>query len=194
MIRLLDRRLAPRPRRAIWKRISARSRPAGATPCCLRSRERLAAVLLDASAPAGWQAIGMGQLPRAWEHFERATAAAREAGDTCLMPSAEGRAGLRPARPAPDQGRVRHGPGHLRRDLRHRPTPGTRLLRAAEAEMAAAAGLANTCRRALDYAANETGHGPSSADLPYLALKAARLIRWRGNFLVMFGDRRPPTS
>ena len=44
------------------------------------NREPLAAVLADASALAGWQAIDMGRLPRAREHFERATAAAREAG------------------------------------------------------------------------------------------------------------------
>src|SRR6266581_2968297 len=90
------------------------------------NRERLAAVLADACALAGWQAIDMGRLPRAWEHFERATAAA--------------------------------------------------------------AGLETTCRKALDYAADEVGHGPSGADLPYLALNETHLARWRGNCLVMFGD------
>jgi transcriptional regulator with XRE-family HTH domain len=54
------------------------------------NRERLAAVLADASALAGWQAIDMGRLPRAWEHFERATAAAREADDACLLAFAGG--------------------------------------------------------------------------------------------------------
>ena len=54
------------------------------------NRERLAAVLADASALAGWQAIDMGRLPRAWEHFERATAAAREADDKCLLAFAGG--------------------------------------------------------------------------------------------------------
>ena len=54
--------------------------------------------------------------------------------------------------------------------------------------MAAAAGMENTCRKALDYAADEIGHGPSGADLPYLALNQTHLARWRGNCLVMFGD------
>jgi tetratricopeptide (TPR) repeat protein len=54
--------------------------------------------------------------------------------------------------------------------------------------MAAAAGLENTCRQALDYAADEIGHGPSGADLPYLFLNETHLTRWRGNCLVMFGD------
>jgi len=32
----------------------------------------------------------MGRLPLAWAHFERATAAAREAGDACLLAFAAG--------------------------------------------------------------------------------------------------------
>ena len=61
-------------------------------------------------------------------------------------------------------------------------------LRAAEAEMAAAAGQESTCRNALDHAAQEVGHGPASQDLPYLALNETHLARWRGNCLVLFGD------
>jgi tetratricopeptide (TPR) repeat protein len=49
------------------------------------NRQQLAAVLADASALAGWRAIDMGRLPRAWAHFERATRAAREATDNCLL-------------------------------------------------------------------------------------------------------------
>jgi len=61
-------------------------------------------------------------------------------------------------------------------------------LRAAEAEMAAAAGHESTCRTALDSAAREVGHGPAGQDLPYLALNETHLARWRGNCLVLFGD------
>lgn len=46
-------------------------------------------------------------------------------------------------------------------------------LRAAEAEMAAAAGEEPTCRSALDSAAREIGYGPATEDLPYLALGEA---------------------
>jgi tetratricopeptide (TPR) repeat protein len=61
-------------------------------------------------------------------------------------------------------------------------------LRAAEAEMAAAAGQETMCRQALDSAALEVGYGPSGEDLPYLALNETHLARWRGNCLVHFGD------
>jgi tetratricopeptide (TPR) repeat protein len=124
------------------------------------NREQLAVVLADASALAGWQAIDMGRLSRAWEHFERAIAAAREAGDACLLAFAAGEQ------------------AYVLLDL-HRP---------AEAEMAAAAGEESTCRTALDSAAREIGHGPAREDLPYLALNETHLARWRGNCLVLFGD------
>jgi hypothetical protein len=61
-------------------------------------------------------------------------------------------------------------------------------LRAAEGEMAAAAGQESACRRALDHATTEISHGPSGDDLPYLALDSAHLARWRGNCLVHFAD------
>jgi transcriptional regulator with XRE-family HTH domain len=89
-IRLLDRRLgAP----AVAGKLEAHITH---VESCLRyslrprSRQQLAAVLADASALAGWQAIDMGRLPRAWEHFERATAAAREAHDDALLGFAGG--------------------------------------------------------------------------------------------------------
>jgi tetratricopeptide (TPR) repeat protein len=150
------------------------------------NRERLAAVLADASALAGWQAIDMGRLPRAWEHFERATAAAREADDKCLLAFAGGEQAyvlLDLHRPKDALAMVRATYDETRATVPHQVRG---WLRAAEAEMAAAAGLENTCRKALDYAADEIGHGPS--DLPYLALNETHLTRWRGNCLVMFGD------
>jgi tetratricopeptide (TPR) repeat protein len=152
------------------------------------NRERLAAVLADASALAGWQAIDMGRLPRAWEHFERATAAAREADDKCLLAFAGGEQAyvlLDLHRPKDALAMVRATYDETRATVPHQIRG---WLRAAEAEMAAAAGLENTCRQALDYAADEIGHGPSGADLPYLALNQTHLTRWRGNCLVMFGD------
>ena len=48
-------------------------------------------------------------------------------------------------------------------------------LRAAEAEMAAAAGEESACRHALDNAAQEISHGAASEDLPYLALNETHL-------------------
>jgi hypothetical protein len=61
-------------------------------------------------------------------------------------------------------------------------------LRAAEAEMAAAAGQESICRSALDSAFEEITREPGTQDLPYLALDETHLARWRGSCLVLFGD------
>ncbi len=187
-IRLLDRRLgAP----AVAGKLEAHISQVETSLCySLRpgNRQRLAAVLADASALAGWQAIDMGRLPRAWAHFERATAAAREAGDMCLLAFAGGEQAyvlLDLHRPKDALAIVRDTYEETRTAVPHQIRG---WLRAAEAEMAAAAGLETTCRKALDCAAHEVGHGSSGDDLPYIVLNEAHLARWRGNCLVCFGD------
>jgi hypothetical protein len=151
-------------------------------------RARLALVLADAAALAGWQAIDMGRLPPAWAHFEMATAAAREAADDSLLAFAAGEQAyvlLDLGQPAQALEKVRA----VRVEAR---TAIPRLLRgwlhAAEAEMAAASGQQVTCRSALDLAARQVTHPQADATLPYLALDATHLARWRGNCLVQFGD------
>jgi tetratricopeptide (TPR) repeat protein len=188
MIRLLDRRLgAP----AVAGKLEAHISQVETSLCySLRPgyRQRLAAVLADASALAGWQAIDMGRLPRAWAHFERATTAAREAGDTCLLAFSGGEQAyvlLDLHRPKDALAMVRATYDETRTIVPHKLRG---WLRAAEAEMAAAAGLETTCRKALDYAAEEIGYGPGDGDLPYIALNDTHLARWRGNCLVAFGD------
>jgi len=158
-IRLLDRRLgAP----AVAGKLEAHiSHIANGLRYSLRpgNRQQLAAVLADASALAGWQAIDMGHLPRAWAHFERATAAAREAGDACLLAFAAGEQAyvlLDLHRPAEALAMVRAAYEETRTAIPHQIRG---WLRAAEAEMAAAAGQESICRNALDSAAQEVGHG-----------------------------------
>ena len=127
------------------------------------NREQLSAVLADASALAGWQAIDMGRLPHAWDHFERATAAAREAGDTCLLAFAAGEQAyvlLDLGHPAAALEMVRAVNDETHAAIPHQVRG---WLRAAEAEMAAAAGQETMCRHALDSAAREVGYGPSGA-------------------------------
>jgi tetratricopeptide (TPR) repeat protein/predicted XRE-type DNA-binding protein len=151
-------------------------------------RQALAGVLAAASSLAGWQAIDMGRFPAAWEHYERATSAAREAGDESLLAYASG-----------EQAYVLADLGHHEDALAvvrasHDEACATiphqikAWLHAAEGEMVAAAGQEAECRRALDQAAREIEHGPSGEDLPYLSLNAVHLARWRGNCLVTFGD------
>ena len=187
-IRLLDRRLgAP----AVAGKLEAHiSHIETGLRYSLRpgNRQQLAAVLADASALAGWQSIDMGRLARAWEHFERAIAAAREAGDACLLAFAAGEQAyvlLDLHRPADALAMVRAAYEETQAAIPHEVRG---WLRAAEAEMAAAAGEESTCRTSLDNAAREIGHGPAREDLPYLALNETHLARWRGNCLVLFGD------
>jgi tetratricopeptide (TPR) repeat protein len=187
-IRLLDRRLgAP----AVSAKLQAHI---DYIDNCLRyslrpgQREALAPVLADASALAGWQAIDMGRLTLAWDHFERATAAAREAADACLLAFAAGEQAyvlLDLGRPADALGVVRAVWDETHPAIPHQVRG---WLRAAEAEMAAAAGDETTCRYALDAAAHEVGQGPSSDEHPYLALNDTHFARWRGSCLVQLGD------
>jgi tetratricopeptide (TPR) repeat protein len=187
-IRLLDRRLgAP----AVAGKLEAHITH---VESCLRyslrphCRQQLAAVLADASALAGWQAIDMGRLPRAWEHFERATAAAREAHDDSLLGFASGEQAyvlLDLHRPAEALTMVRTAYDQAHTTVPHQLRA---WLHAAEAEMAAAAGQEAACRTALDHAHDEISHGRSGHGLPYVALNETHLARWRGNCLVLFGD------
>lgn len=151
-------------------------------------RQQLAAVLADAAALAGWQAIDMGRLPAAWRHFETATAAAREASDNCLLAFAAGEQ----AYVLMDLGQTDEALDKVRAvyDQTHAAVPHQMRgwLRAAEGEMAAAVGRNGDCHHALDLASSELDYGPSGEDLPYLALNSAHLARWRGNCLIHFGD------
>jgi tetratricopeptide (TPR) repeat protein len=187
-IRLLDRRLgAP----AVAGKLEAHiSHLQTSLRYSLRpgNRERLASILADASALAGWQAIDMGRLPRAWDHFERATRAAREADDSSLLAFSAGEQAyvmLDLRRPEDALAIVQAAYEETHEAVPHQIRC---WLHAAEAEMAAFARHEDACRRALDLAAQEISHGPSGADLPYLALNETHLARWRGSCLVMFGD------
>lgn len=187
-IRLLDRRMgAP----AVAAKLDAHiSHLEASLSYSLRpaNRQQLAAVLADASALAGWQAIDMGRLQRSWEHFERATRTAREAGDNCLLAFSAGERAyvmLDLKQPTEALAMVQAAYEETRTAVPHQIRG---WLLAAQAEMAAAAGLESECRRALDLAAREVAHGPSGDELPYLALNETHLARWRGNCLVLFGD------
>ncbi len=87
----------------------------------------------------------MARLPHAWSYFERATSAAREAGDACLLAFAAGEQAyvlLDLHRPAEALAMVRAVREETREAIPHqvRGWP-----RAADAEMAAAAGQEAAC-------------------------------------------------
>ncbi|WP_055483083.1 hypothetical protein [Sphaerimonospora mesophila] len=151
-------------------------------------RAQLAHVLSETAALAGWQAIDTCALNDAWDHHESAIAAGHEADDAAVLAYARGQQAYvlvdlgRPAEAAEVICHVRatydrRVPGHLRT-----------WLAAAEAEAAAILGDEMACRTALDQAAALLPGDEADASLPYLALNAHHLARWRGNCLVHFGD------
>ncbi|MEU8175373.1 helix-turn-helix domain-containing protein [Microbispora hainanensis] len=151
-------------------------------------RVKLAHVLSETAALAGWQAIDTCALNDAWDYHERAIAAARETDDPALLAYACGQQAYVLAdlgRPAEATELLqytrasydRRVPSHLRT-----------WLAAAEAEAAAVLGDETTCRTALDQAAALLPEGDADPSLPYVSLNRHHLARWRGNCLVRFGD------
>lgn len=151
-------------------------------------RAQLAHVLAETESLAGWQAINTGALADAWNHYENAKAAAREADDPALLAyvSAE------QAYVLIDLGQPAQATELLQYiHATHRQRIPDRLrtwLSAAEAEAAATLGDETTCRAALDQAAALLPDGHGDPDMPYLSINAHHLARWRGNCLVRFGD------
>ncbi|MEV4525788.1 XRE family transcriptional regulator [Streptosporangium sp. NPDC049304] len=151
-------------------------------------RAQLAQVLAETSSLAGWQAIHTGALNDAWDHYEHAKAAAREADDPAVLAyvSAEQTYVLMElGRPAEATELLQYIHATHRERI---PNLLRTWLSAAEAEAAAILGDETTCRAALDQAAALLPTGEADASMPYLSLDAHHLARWRGNCLVRFGD------
>lgn len=151
-------------------------------------RAQLARILAETASLAGWQAINTGALNDAWNHYENAKAAAREADEPAIL-----------AYVATEQAYVLMDLGQPAQATEllqyihttHRDRIPARLrtwLAAAEAEAAAILGDEATCRHALAQAAALLPDGPGDPDMPYLSIDAHHLARWRGNCLVRFGD------
>jgi hypothetical protein len=187
-IRALDRRLgAP----AVLEQLRAlMSAITGLMTYSLRPqvREPLAAVLADAGALAGWQALDIGAVGQAWQHYELAKTAAREAGAPVLLAHAMWEQAF---------ALLDLGQAPLAVDLIHEarasvdvigPPLLTAWLHAAEAEAHAACGNDVDCRRALDAATATLPADTSDPALPFIFLSEAHLARWRGNCLARVGD------
>lgn len=151
-------------------------------------RTKLAHILADCSALAGWQSLDIGQLDSAWDHFERAKDAAREAEDIHLQFWA-----------AAEQAYVlaelgRHSAAvnlidHYRMESKGRVKALLRCwLVAASAELHAQAGNIDTARGTLDKSVWELSSEQLQDDLPYVVLDRANLTRWRGHVLARLGD------
>ncbi|MQA96010.1 MAG: hypothetical protein GEV11_15650 [Streptosporangiales bacterium] len=150
-------------------------------------RQQLAKVQADASTLAGWQTLDIGTPREAWEHFERAKAAALEAEDAALLAFAT----AEQAYVLLDVGEAEQAAELVAyaRDRTAGQVPGLMRtwLSAAQGEMAAAAGQRDVTRSALDEATALLPDEPD-AELPFLALNATHLARWRGNCFARLGD------
>jgi len=152
------------------------------------ARRDLARLLGENLTLAGWQSVDLGQLRSAWDYYEDAKTAAREAEDAALLSHATA-----------EQAYVLAELGATGEALEliqatyadyHRSVP-ARLcswLKAAEAEIAATNGDERTTRHALESAALSLSGSSQDDQLPYLVLDELHLARWRGNCLAYFGD------
>ncbi|MCD2186190.1 hypothetical protein [Actinomycetospora soli] len=153
------------------------------------ARQPMAAVLADAAALAGWQALDTGDLDQAWTLHLTAQHAAREAEDVPALAHAM----AQQAYVLLDVGRqddalelARVAQGQASGVV---PPVLEAWLSAVVGEMAAAVGDEPSARRALDVAAEAVpGHGADPDPLPYVALDSSHLARWRGNVLARLGD------
>lgn len=154
------------------------------------TRRPLAATLADAAALAGWQALDVGAVSRAWQFYGVATEAGRISGCPELLAHARGEqayALLDLGRPTDALQLVREARLEAGSAI---PARMVSWLWSAEAELAAAAGLDTDSRQALDQAAASLPGGPcDDPDLPYVSLDEHHLARWRGSALARLGDR-----
>jgi tetratricopeptide (TPR) repeat protein len=149
-------------------------------------RAALAAVVSDAGALAAWQALDVGAVRQAWDHYETAKTAAREAESPVLLAHALGEQ----AYTLHDLGRLTDA-RDLAREAQSLVKSGPRLLRcwlhAVEAEIQAALGD-DECRRTLERSAKLLPADTSDPALPFIALSEAHHARWRGHCLAQIGD------
>jgi hypothetical protein len=153
-----------------------------------RVREALAAVVADAGALVGWQALDIGAVGQAWRHYELAKHAAREADGAALLAHAMGEQSFALV----DLGQAPMAVELIREAQTIADGRGPRLLgawlHAAEAEAHASCGNDRDCRRALDAATAMLPPDTSDPALPYIFLSEPHLARWRGNCLAKIGD------
>ena len=150
-------------------------------------RQELAGVLTQASTLAGWVALDRYAVGQAWAHYERAKAAAREAGSTALLAHAT----AEQAFVLIDIGETAQAVEQLaeaRRLAEHTTPLLTAWLAAAHGEGLAAASIRGEALRAFDDAQALLPSNPVDPELPFVFLGGVHLDRWRGNAVAQLGE------
>ncbi|KOV80095.1 hypothetical protein [Nocardia sp. NRRL S-836] len=146
----------------------------------------LAAVVVDASALAGWQLLDQGDAKDAWAFYNRAVRAARHAES----PALEAYASAGKAVVLLDLGETQAAvdlTDHARHIARGRvPRLLFSWLTAGHGEACAANGEHAKSMRAFDDALR-TMSASDSSETPYLVFDGTHLSRWRGNALARLG-------
>ncbi|PVA97604.1 XRE family transcriptional regulator [Mycobacteroides abscessus] len=185
-LRLLDRRLGAA---AVLDQISAHIgvvRDLMAHTVLSRDRHALAAIVADAAALAGWQALDTGAVMRAWQHYDLARSTGREANEPAVYAHALG-----------EQSYALADMGHhdqalaLIEEAQAVPLlpPLMRCwLTAAHAEMHAYLGDGDGARRGFDQAHALLPEHHDDPTMPYLSLNTTHLTRWRGHGLAILGE------
>lgn len=154
------------------------------------ARRPVARVLSGAATLAGWQALDVGGVDRAWRHYELARRAAAEAQSPALMAHAMGEQ----AYVLVDAGKpdlafelIREAVSSAQGSAPERVIA---WLCAAEAEMAAILGQPDASHAALDRAAASlpSGNDMRDPEVPGIFLNATHLTRWRGNVRTLLGE------
>lgn len=151
-----------------------------------RHRRELARILADASALAGWQALDTGAIMRAWQHFDLARSAGREAGDEAVYAHALGEQSYALA----DLARYRDASALLEEaaSVSSLPPLMRSWLAAAHAEMHAYLGDRQAALNGFDEAETLLPAECDDPTLPYLSLNITHLTRWRGHGLALLGE------
>jgi hypothetical protein len=149
------------------------------------TREPLAGLLSEMHTLAGWQALDLGDIPGAWQHYEHSRSAAAQSHS---IPH-ESHAAAEQAFVLIDVGATRHAVDLLDDARRRADTASSRVLRAwlaaAQGEAFAAQGDRTASLHAFDRAA-ELLPGDPADERPYVALDPVHLARWRGHALARF--------
>ena len=150
------------------------------------TREPLAALLSEMHTLAGWQALDLGDLTQAWQHYEQSRSAAAQAGSIPY----ESHTAAEQAFVLLDAGATGDAVDLLDSARRRADATSPRVLRAwlaaAHGEALAAHGEPTASLHAFDHAAQLLPNNPTD-ERPYVALDTVHLARWRGHALACLG-------
>jgi tetratricopeptide (TPR) repeat protein len=150
------------------------------------TREPLAGLLSEMHTLAGWQALDLGDISEAWQHYEHSRSAAAQSNS---IPH-ESHTAAEQAFVLIDGGATRDAVDLLDGARRRADTAASLVLQAwlaaAHGEALAAHGDQTASLRAYDRAAELLPRDPID-ERPYVALDAVHLARWRGHALARFG-------